>query len=407
MFYPVLVDTERCAVLGAGDPLPFEQEPDLSVKIKGLTAVWPIRTSGSYGNWGVGHSTLRRLIQDGYVALGAHDKKRNTWAISYLSQRLREQIETGVLEVVGFDKVKNCVDVKYSELGARRIKTVWKRSRHDAGAYGSDMITTLLGRTEAFPFPKSLYAVEDTLRLLVDKKPNAVILDFFAGSGTTFHATALMNARDGGKRQSILVTNNEVAEAQERKLAARNFFPGDDEFESFGICESATWPRCRNAITGQREDGAEIPGAYLGNFQDEDAILLKDGLKENLEYLRLDFVDSARVERGDAFETILPILWMVAGSVGTRDKSRGVSPWYVAEHSPLAVLIQEARFLDFREKLKRRNDITYIFLVTDSEENFIMMRKELGQRFLSVQLYKSYLENFRINTINPALTGEG
>ena len=206
MFYPVLVDTERCAVLGAGDPLPFEQEPDLSVKIKGLTAVWPIRTSGSYGNWGVGHSTLRRLIQDGYVALGAHDKKRNTWAISYLSQRLREQIETGVLEVVGFDKVKNCVDVKYSELGARRIKTVWKRSRHDAGAYGSDMITTLLGRTEAFPFPKSLYAVEDTLRLLVDKKPNAVILDFFAGSGTTFHATALMNARDGGKRQSILVS---------------------------------------------------------------------------------------------------------------------------------------------------------------------------------------------------------
>lgn len=54
----------------------------------------------------------------------------------------------------------------------------------------------LLGDRTAFPFPKSLYAVRDTLLTVVRDRPNALIpLDFFAGSGTTLHATALINAR--------------------------------------------------------------------------------------------------------------------------------------------------------------------------------------------------------------------
>ena len=67
---------------------------------------------------------------------------------------------------------------------------------------------------------------------------------------------------------------------------------------------------------------------------------LQEGFDENLEYLKLDFLDPAQVERGDAFEGILPILWMMAGAIGERESRRGSSPWYLAKHSPFAVLIQ-------------------------------------------------------------------
>ena len=111
-------------------------------------------------------------------------------------------------------------------------------------------------------------------------------------------------------------------------------------------------------------------------------------------------------ERGDAFESILPILWIMAGCIGARNTRRGASPWYIAKHSPFAVLIRETRFLDFQKKLRQRDDVTHVFLVTDSEENFVMMRRELGREFHCMQLYKSYLENFRINAANPDLMGK-
>lgn len=82
MFYPVLVDAKRRSVMGTGDPLPLDREPKLEAKINGLTAVWPIRTTSAWGNWGVGHSTLRQLISKGYVSLGEYDPDRKTYALS-------------------------------------------------------------------------------------------------------------------------------------------------------------------------------------------------------------------------------------------------------------------------------------------------------------------------------------
>ena len=67
------------------------------------------------------------------------------------------------------------------------------------------------------------------------------------------------------------------------------------------------------------------------------------------------------------------------------------------------MLIQEKQFRAFREKLKERKEIEWVFLVTDSEENFATMRRALGRKIECVQLYKSYLENFRLNT-QDALT---
>jgi adenine-specific DNA-methyltransferase len=256
------------------------------------------------------------------------------------------------------------------------------------------LLNTILGARRAFSFPKSVYAVRDCLAPIVRDRPNAFIVDFFAGSGTTFHATALLNAEGEGCRQCILVTNNEVEEERAKALRADGYHPGDFGFEKHGICESVTWPRCKYVIQGHRDDATELAGQYLNGRE------MKEGFEENMEYFRLDFVDPAQVERGDAFESIMPILWMMAGAIGERESRRGSTAWYLAKHSPFAVLIQETKFREFEGKLRERKEITHVFLVTDSEDNFALMRRELGRKYHCAQLYKSYLDNFRINTVD-------
>ncbi len=217
MFYPIWIDPSTRKIARVGEPLPLEQEPDVE-PVDGLVPVWPIRKDLKQGRWGVSAATLRSLVEQGFVAVGREDRRRRTWAVSYLSKQIREEIELGLLRVRGHDPVTGVADVEYVDTASRRIRTVWHRSRHDAGAYGKDLIGALLGGTRTFPFPKSLYAVEDALRPLVIARPEAVVLDFFAGSGTTAHAVMRLNRQDGGRRQCILVTNNEVSADEQEKL---------------------------------------------------------------------------------------------------------------------------------------------------------------------------------------------
>jgi len=250
----------------------------------------------------------------------------------------------------------------------------------------------ILGEGGVFAFPKSLYAVRDTLQIVAGHRPDALIVDFFGGSGTTLHATALLNTESGGSRRCILVTNNEVTDKLEARLAADGRFQGDPEFERHGVAEAVAWPRCKYAFTGKRDDGTRLPGEYLNGRE------LGEGIEENVEYFRLEFLDPAQVARGDAFQSVLPILWLMAGCEGAREDSKGSQAWFIPKHSPFAVLIKKKEFLEFREKLAQRKNIEWVFLITDSEENFGLMRRTLGRRYECVQLYKSYLENFRLNT---------
>lgn len=86
-----------------------------------------------------------------------------------------------------------------------------------------------------FTFPKSVYAVHDTIRFFVANKPNALIVDFFAGSGTTLHALNLLNAVDNGHRRCILVTNNEVSADEAKTLDKQGIKPGDEAWNNLGI----------------------------------------------------------------------------------------------------------------------------------------------------------------------------
>src|SRR5690606_20394123 len=158
-----------------------------------------------------------------------------------------------------------------------------------------------IGREVKFDFPKSLYAVTDSLRAVIRNKPDALVLDFFAGSGTTLHAVLRLNAEDNGSRRCILVTNNEVESELSKKLAGENYAPGDEEYEKHGIARSVTWPRCKAAITGYRPDGRPVVGNYV------DKTPLAKGFHENAAFFELGFLDPGELSRGERFGSIVPI----------------------------------------------------------------------------------------------------
>lgn len=83
-------------------------------------------------------------------------------------------------------------------------KTVWSGGQFDAGKYGNSLLINILGEKK-FDFPKSIYTVKSCINLITADYKNAVILDYFAGSGTTGHATVELNREDNGTRKYILV----------------------------------------------------------------------------------------------------------------------------------------------------------------------------------------------------------
>ena len=163
----------------------------------------------------------------------------------------------------------------------------------------------------------------DALAAVVRTRPDAVILDFFAGSGTTVQATCMLNAIDGGNRRAIVVTNNEVGDKAATRLANQGIDPGSPRYEKHGIAEAVTWPRIKAVITGQRPDRRKLIGSYL------DGRPMREGFEENAVYSKLNFLDPAEVSRGEKFEAILPILWLFAGARRVGDRQR----WGQVVHS--------------------------------------------------------------------------
>jgi len=93
--------------------------------------------------------------------------------------------------------------VLYEKLREKQvIKTHWIKKEYHAYHFGTKLLENTLGRKE-FSFPKSLYTVFDTVKLMTNS--NDLILDFHAGSGTTGHAILKLNEEDNGNRQFILV----------------------------------------------------------------------------------------------------------------------------------------------------------------------------------------------------------
>lgn len=390
-FYPIFIDPHRKAIVSVGDPLPLQASRKDVLVPEGLVAVWPMRTNGAEGRWTLSSETLRKYASEGIAKVGAYNKTRDTWSISYLISKDIGRIESGEIRVVGRD-ANGVLNLEHAqEIERKKLpRTVWYRDSHNAGTYGSELLSRFVpGRK--FPFPKSLYLVEDMLRVFLGEKPDGVVLDFFSGSGTTAHAVMRLNRQDGGRRRAICVTNNEVSADEQAALRKRNLRPGDPEWEALGICEYITKPRLEAAITGLTPDGEPIKGDY--KFIDD--FPMAHGFEENVEFFTLTYESPLRVSSNREFAKIAPLLWTRAGSLGRRidDVTAG---WDVAEtYGVITDLNQTEVFL---KEVKANEGVTLVYIVTDEDRLFESVVRELPEHVEPVRLYEAYLRNFEIET---------
>lgn len=201
-FYPIWVNKKTLKIVKAGDPIKVDSKWKY-LEDGDLVTVWPVDENGKEKNWHYGVERTRKCIELGQLEA----RVRNYGIQVYYTLRQKE---------------------------SKKYKTVWTGSKFDASSHGSVLLERILGVSGKFEYPKSLYAVMECMRATVGKRKNAIVLDFFAGSGTTGHAILEINKQDGGNRKFILCTNNENAIAD-------------------GVC----LPRLKNVISGYSYVGEE------------------------------------------------------------------------------------------------------------------------------------------------------
>lgn len=390
MFYPFFIkNTEEGPIIDSIGEAYFESDLDKVNKPDGTVTVWPIGNDGELRRWQVSPSSARDLQKQGFLRLGKWNWE-NT-AVQYLAETNRNNIINGTIPIIG-KRYDGSVIVDEGYIPTFVPGSLWKIPSHDATRFGSQLLLKVLGQ-KRFDFPKSLYAVHDTIRFFVANKPDALIVDFFAGSGTTLQAVNLLNDEDGGKRRCIMVTNNEVSEAEAKALRKKGYQPGDEEWEKYGIARYVNWPRTVCSIEGHDINGNPLKGNYLSNDKP-----MQDGFKANAKFFKLGFLDKYSVEAYRQFRELLPLLWMKAGAIGECPtlEGKGIPSFMILDENKMAILTEESNYAVFLEQMKDRKDIKTIFLIVDSEIGF----REMATPFKwakTYQLYKDYLENFSIN----------
>ena len=215
MFYPIYWDEETGSV-------ELEKSKETDVEI------FPLFTNGTQGRWRWGKDTFREKSATELLV-----KKQKRGGVVYVKMRLNSEDD---------------------EERTRKPKSFWLNPKYDSGSATTSLARMFGGKV--FENPKPIPFLLDILQIAATK--DSLILDFFAGSGSTGEAVLRANEADGGSRQFILITNNED-----------------------NICSEITYPRIRNVINGYTEsEGEKI-----------------DGMGSNLRYFRTSFV--AKTENSD------------------------------------------------------------------------------------------------------------
>ncbi|MDF1590997.1 MAG: DNA methyltransferase [Desulfobacterales bacterium] len=177
LFYPIFVSEEVLRFPKADWDVKSKSWILFEKPNKDEQVVWPIDAKGGEKTWKLGIDTAKASLDE-------------------LSVRRDQQGQLGV-----YRKARIRTE-------GTLPRTLWDKKEYSATEYGTNLLTNILGSSQVFSFPKSLYAVKDCL-LVAGADPGAVVLDYFAGSGTTGHAVIDLNREDEGGRKYILVEMGE------------------------------------------------------------------------------------------------------------------------------------------------------------------------------------------------------
>lgn len=250
--YPIFIEKNTMRIVGVGKSLAERIADgsylgeakdfvfDFNEAPEGTVALWPISSKGADCVWRLISTRLLHDWKLGYIKVSKNKSKAcpNEYSLQYLPDGVIRKIESGDLEVVGRENDLPTLKLGKNETVGSDIPTIWTEKDFFT-TKGSSYVRNIFG-DKRFPYPKPLEFIVELLR--ASTSDNSLIVDFFAGSGTTGEATMLLNKETRGNRRFILCTNNEN-----------------------GICREVTYERIKRVID-------------------------KEGYTASIKYYRVDYV---------------------------------------------------------------------------------------------------------------------
>ena len=308
----------------------------------GESVVWPVRFI--YGN------KVEKVW-----AWGVERTKEN------LSEFIAKEAKDGTLQIYKKERVP---------IEGMLPITWWDNKLFSSNEYGDRLLSQIISDMVAkFQYPKSLYAVMDSLKagaVMEDKE--ALVLDFFAGSGTTLQAVNMLNAIDDGHRRCILVTNNEISEDEAKILQNKGLMPGDSEWEKHGICQAVTWPRSKYTILGQRDDGTEIEGEYFTGKHIEK--------EEPRNFHHIDFTSGAEFTTAARKKRFVKV---IKGIPQSKVKAEPRFVLSADEKHFASVLFDDTQVDAWLDALSEQDHITDFYIITEKAATFNMIKDRINE----------------------------
>ncbi|RIK32444.1 MAG: hypothetical protein DCC56_01140 [Anaerolineae bacterium] len=378
MFFGIEVDKRTLKIIGvtealdADEKIPKHANPNTEM-------VYPIDDEKIQRRWYYGKNSIMDEV-----------KKGNIWA----------------------KRIKGKIQIHYWKEGKeKRRKSVWTDPKYDGSTYGTELLTSILGQND-FPFPKSIHAVKECIEACTYKK-DAVILDFFAGSGTTGHAVLELNEEDGGARQFILVTNNEN-----------------------NICREICYPRIRNVIKGYKFQGTEKKLLFeekltlselknmdniLGEFEETksqskgyDEIktefenntlrllginksnVRKEGFGGNLKYYRTSFVPAEPSDENKEMLTRQSVE-MLCLREGTFDFVSDTDAWKIFKNNQkyTAILFDQLSIPELKEELEKLDKSVSVYVFSLEDDNFANEFADMREKVKVCSIPEAILRVYR------------
>ncbi|MEI2268112.1 site-specific DNA-methyltransferase [Microbacterium sp. No. 7] len=219
--YPIVVESKSSRVVRIGESRAAEMTSSSEFAVRdGEVAIWPVTRDGKKAVWRIAKETAEDLLRAGLIRAQKPRMPGNvqSFTMQYVASGTRDRIEKGEVATFGLD-ARGALSIDRVQPVGAGVPAIWRGPDYETRA-GSKRLEELIGEGHGFPYPKSPALIADIIRCCTGANERAVVLDFFAGSGSTLDAVCQLNTADGGTRQAVLVQLDE-SEIVERVLLPR------------------------------------------------------------------------------------------------------------------------------------------------------------------------------------------
>ena len=218
---------------GEKDDFPY----DYSVAPQGTVAVWPVTAKGKQCVWRQIPERLQSDWKKGYIKISKNKSgnNQNEFSVQYLPSGVIKKITSGELEVLGHEEGVPTLLFGDNQTVGGQVPTIWAEKSFFT-VNGTQTLKEIFPESpKKFDYPKSVSLIESVIQAIT--KDTDIVLDSFAGSGTTAHAVLNMNKADGGHRKFILVEMMDYAEsitAERVRRVIRGYGEGKNAVDGTG-----------------------------------------------------------------------------------------------------------------------------------------------------------------------------